>query len=223
MATRGIEMGTGPGGAALYLTRCNAKIIAAAKSARWHNGPAPARTAPASRPVRAPGAADAAKRPRSAPLRRVVAPVPRVLARLAPDDPRRRAAARLASDVLSSRDPAAATSGATDINGSARDAGRLPSARRVELAQAIVNRWCVDMVHGRIASGPPRAALCPARGAGRRKEIRAWELVLAVSVDGAELSGILRAHGWTDHSAHVERLRETLLASLERIAVLFQA
>ena len=147
--------------------------------------------------------------------------VPRVLAGLDRNDPRRQAAEMLAAAHEQIGAVAGSQIGGGDTSGEKSDGGattRIKHAERLRMMEAAANLWAVDRRHGTVARGLDLVVMPVRRGGGTRREIRAFPLLIAVCVDGLDLADILRAHGWAVHSKHSRPLGVAVLFLLARIA-----
>ena len=147
--------------------------------------------------------------------------MPRILARLPPNDPRRMAAAKYADAV----ERLGASKG-SDISGKSggtagvSDGGALQATRfayLVRVAHAAVNGW--DYHRGE-TSGDEWALLTPAnRSLNERQPIRASVVLDAIAVEGRDVSHILEAHGWTPRAEYRKALQVKALEMLDELAV----
>jgi hypothetical protein len=78
----------------------------------------------------------------------------------------------------------------------------------------------LDRIRARIGSGnamePQRASKNDASDAPR-SAITARRLVDAVVIEGSDLTGVLRAHGWPKNTANIRAIRDALCAALDRM------
>ena len=212
------------GRAAQYLARVNLEIVKAAGQRRQRQGQSAGARLPAAiagAPVRlvelsAPGEG------RMTPLGYHTArrDLPRFLADLRPDDPRRKAGELLAAAAERLGAVKGVDLAGGDSKGGLSDGGattRVKHAARFRLSEALANGWPRD---GR-TTGPgrePKLALEVRRRDGKRKHIQVFHAVLAVCVDGADLYSVLRRHGWSAQAVNAGPLREAILSALDDIA-----
>lgn len=146
---------------------------------------------------------------------------PRLLAGLDRGDPRARAAALLGDAVERIGSVGAGDLQGGDTKGGASDGGvttRIKHAARLRLIEAAANGWPVDRRHGGVTRAAPRVLMAIRRQRGARREIRAFDALMALCVEGLDMADILAAHGWSVHSKHTAALGEALLSVLDDIA-----
>lgn len=217
------------GRARLYMQRCNMEIVKAAAVARQGASLVAGARAPA-------GMGQTAKQLEVLRERRVgdgealvtplghltaVRVVPRVLAVLDRNDPRRQAAEMLGVAFERIGAVQGAAIGGNDTKRNNSDGGvttRVKHAARLRLIEAAANLWPVDRRHGHVFKGRELVVMQVERKCGGRKEIRAFPLLLAICVDGMDLADILRAHGWSVQSKYTRPLGIAVLHLLGKIA-----
>jgi hypothetical protein len=229
MIAEAVQTNIAAGTARLYLTARNAEIIRSAARRRQAHGmgdgerlPAGIARAPVSLQElheRQPGRR--VERVTAAGHKTAVQALPRILAALHRDDPRRRAADLLATSF--ERIGAAGGGGAEggDTKGGQSDGGvttRIKHAQRLRVIEAVANRWAISQGHGVVTPGADRVVLAVRRKRGNRQQIKAFPLLVALCVEGHDLAQILTAHGWTVHSKHSRPLGVAALGLLDDIA-----
>lgn len=222
------------GRAAAFLARVNLAIIRAA-GARRQGRVGVGASAPGARPPAAlagapvhtkqlvePGPEGKVRPVTPLGYKTAVRSVPRILAALDAADPRRRAAVILADTV----ERIGSVKGSADaLQGSApksaiSDGGattRVKYSARLRLIEALANGWQVER-SGKVRRGPERVALEVGRQTGKLQEIKAFQALMMMCVDGISADEILRRHGWAAKSKVRRRLADALLASLDDVA-----
>ncbi|WP_291732315.1 hypothetical protein [Leisingera sp. F5] len=216
--------------AAAYLAGRNLAIVKAAALRRQRQGQGTGKRLPAalagapvqlvelSRPV--PGTKaqkDRITLPGHQTARRALPPI---LAKLPEDDPRRRASRMLGDAVERVGSVRGADLAGADSKGGLSDGGattRVKHAARLRMIEALANRWPVDRRHGPQRS-VPRVLLTVKRSSKNRSNIRAFDALMAVCVDGASVDAILRAHGWSAQAFNRNPLRDAILEALADVA-----
>ncbi len=213
-----------------YLARVNFEIVKAAGARRQAQDRGTGARAPAAlgaalvRLVMIKGGLSDATTPVGYKTARRADPVPRVLADLAGDDPRLMAAQFLGDACERLGSVKGVDWGGTDSKAGASDGGattRVKHAARLQLIRYQANGWPVDKVHGpqRGRHGlAPRVALEVKRGGDDRQHIMAFDALVAVCVDGLDLSTLLRRHGWSAQASNRAPLRQAILDTLARVA-----
>lgn len=146
--------------------------------------------------------------------------MPPLLAGLDRADPRRRAAEALADAFERIGAARGVDWQGGNTSGGISDGGattRVKHAARLRMIEAAANGWPVDPRHGSVARGAVRLALPVQRVRGDRLEIRCFNALVALCVEGCTLAQILAAYGWSDHSKHTGALGAALLAALDDI------
>ncbi len=218
------------GRAAVYLERANMEIVKAAACRRQRHCKAPGARLPAAlagAPVRlvdltrpVPGVRPRRERITPVGYKTARRALPPLLAGLAEDDPRLRAARMLADTVervgaVPGADPAGA-----DSKGGISDGGattRVKHAARLRMIEALANRWPVNRRHGP-RRGLPRVLMAPRRATEKRQKIMAFDTLCAVCIDGASVDAILRAHGWSAQAFNRKPLQAAILEALDDVA-----
>lgn len=149
---------------------------------------------------------------------------PPILNKLADTDPRRRAA-RLFADAwekVRASGGSCLAAGAPSAQPGVPDGGastRLKHAERVRDAYRITRAEVLgERGLSPVERPVPRVVLAPRRKAPGRKEIRAFDLLVAVCVDGQDMLEILRRHGWGRKAEHRQVLGAALLDMLDDLA-----
>jgi hypothetical protein len=153
--------------------------------------------------------------------RTAVRKVPRVLARLAVDDPRLQVAGMIAAAAEQIGAVGGAMGEATASKSVFVDGGistKIKHAERLRLYEGVANGRVNDVRQVRAARGDDRVVMAVQRKRGNRQEIKAFPLLMAVCAFGCELSDVLRAHGWKDCSQNTGPLGDDLLNMLHDIA-----
>ncbi|QBR35396.1 hypothetical protein ETW23_03830 [Leisingera sp. NJS201] len=146
--------------------------------------------------------------------------LPPLLAKLPENDPRSRAAKMLGDAVERVGAVRGADLAGADSKGGVSDGGattRVKHAARLRMIEALANRWPVDRRHGPQRS-VPRVLLTVKRPSEKRRNIRAFDALMAVCVDGDSVDAILRAHGWSAQAFNRNPLRDAILAALADVA-----
>lgn len=154
-------------------------------------------------------------------FRTAVRALPRVLSALEESDPRRQAATFLADAVERVGAVKGVDWSAGDTKGGQSDGGvttKIKHAHRLRLIEAAANGWPIDQRHGSVVRGAPALAMEVRRRRGSISEIKAFDLVVAVCVEGHDLAKVLSDHGWSVHSKHTAALGAALLDVLDRVA-----
>lgn len=113
----------------------------------------------------------------------------------------------------------------SDSKGGVSDGGattRVKHAQRLKLIEYLANGWPVSRRHGPGLRSPdmrPRIALEVQRKSGKRQHILAFDALIAVCVEGDDLSDILRRHGWSVQAFNRSPLRDAILVTLGDVAV----
>jgi hypothetical protein len=231
---RNVERCGDQGRAAAYMARLNLAIIKAA-GVRRQGQTGAAGTAPGARLpgsiAGAPVVARVLTRPtasgKAAPVtplgyKTAVRTMPRILAALGADDPRLRAALILADTMERIGSVPGAGSA---LEGSATKSGqsdggattKVKHAARLKRIEALANGWRITAT-GRVMRDAPRVALPVGRQTGNLQEIKAYQALVAMCVDGISADEILRRHGWTAKSNTRRKLADALLAALDDVA-----
>lgn len=217
--------------AALYLDRVNLEIVKATATRRQHHAArAPGARLPAS--IAGPRVALEVIAERTPEGERQVTPLgyktarralPPILAGLAPTDPRRRVALLLADSF----ERVGASAGAQlegahgGHSGAAPDGGvttKIKHAARLARLEALANGWAISPT-GKIERKAPRILLKVQRQTGRRQQIKAFEALTALAVEGVGLAEVLRRAGWEVRARNRRALAEAVLELLSEIAV----
>lgn len=148
--------------------------------------------------------------------------LPHLLAGLGELDPRRVVAMRLegaaaAVGSVGAGADLAARGGGGVLSAAFSDGGAVAAvtaARRLRELAVAANGWRSDAP----AKQPERVALPVVRRRGNAQQINAWPAVWGLCVDGAEVSEILRRHGWATTGRNVRALAGALLAILDDMA-----
>jgi len=214
--------------ARLYLQSINFEIIKAAALHRQAHGRGNGARAPAAmaaRPVRVQVLSEGRKGENQqlvTPLgyRTAVRALPPILARLDASDPRRRAAEALAT---AAEKIGAIGNGGFDggaPSGAVSDGGvttRIKHATRLRLIEALTNGWTCD-ARGKIQRGPARVILQVQRQGRARQNIKAFDALALICVEGADLGTILRKYGWSVKTQHTRALGQGVLEILDDLA-----
>lgn len=150
--------------------------------------------------------------------------LPPVLAALDKRDPRRRAAVMFADawEKIGATKGSSFEGGAPSGSGAVPDGGattRVKHAERLRLVyEATRAREEGKRKHMITARRVPRVVLAPKRKGRGGKEIRAFDLLLAVCVRGEDMLAVLRAHGWGRRSEHRKILAQAVLEMLDDLA-----
>lgn len=217
------------GGLALALCHANLAIIGGAALRRQGHGVSDGSRAPAGLGA---GRVNLRRLSHRAPDGRVeavtplgyhtaVRAVPRVLGSLDESDPRRQAATFLADACERIGAVKGVDWSAGDTSGGQSDGGvttKIKHAHRLKLIEAAANGWRIDPRHGAVDRGAPAVAMEVRRRRGSIREIRAFDLAVAVCVEGHDLAKVLADHGWSVHSKHTAALGAALLNVLDRVA-----
>lgn len=145
--------------------------------------------------------------------------LPRLLARLDPSDPRRRAAIMLANTA-----ERIGAVGSIDLQGTGTksatpDGGvttKVKHATRLRMIEAYANGWQIER-NGRINRAAERVALPIRRKGQARQEIKAYDALVAICVHGHSVSDVLSHHGWAVQTKNVTKLGGALLDVLADI------
>ncbi|EAU45084.1 hypothetical protein R2601_22896 [Salipiger bermudensis HTCC2601] len=141
------------------------------------------------------------------------AALPPVLAALAPQDPRLRAATMFAATIERIDSVKGVDLQGGDHKGGVSDGGvttKIKHAARFNRVRDAVNGWAPHPVTGVVDRRVERVVLPVRRRRGKAQDIKAFELLCAVCVDGRDMREILVSHGWSPHS----RLRKALALEL---------
>lgn len=216
------------GAARRYLESVNLGLIAAAGARRQrHYGAGERAPASIARPavdlgvveLREPG-----RKPEAlteAGQKTAVRKLPRVLARLAADDPRLTVAGMVATAAEQIGAMGGAMGEATASKSVFIDGGittKIKHAERLRIFEGVANGHVSDLRQTRAARGADRVVMAVQRKRGNRQEIKAFPLLMAVCAEGHELSDVLRGHGWKDCSQNTGPLGQDLLEMLQDIA-----
>jgi len=148
--------------------------------------------------------------------------MPRMLAVMSDADPRLRAAMVLAdtAERLGAVPGAGGTSEASAPNPGQSDGGvttKLHQAEKMRRIEALINRWDIQAT-GRIVRGRYRIALPVGRQTGKLQEIKAFDALVAMCVNGLSADAILRRHGWKPKSNARAKLIASMLLALDDVA-----
>lgn len=146
----------------------------------------------------------------------------RTLGALSDTDPRLRAALTLAdaSERLGSMSGSGGVSEASAPKSGQSDGGatiKIHHAAKLRRIEALINRWDIQ-ANGRIVCGRDRIALPIGRQTGKLKEIKAFDALVAMCVDGLSADEILRRHGWRAKSKARGNLIAAMLSALDDVA-----
>lgn len=219
----------GRGRAASYLARVNMEIVKAAGARRQgHLGRGAGARPPAALggdrvqlvELQRPRGGDRQERITPPGYRTARRAPPRLLAQLPEADPRRQVAQLLADAVERVGAVKGVDLAGSDSKGGVSDGGattRVKHAARLRLIEALANRWPIDRRHGP-RRGAARVLLAVKRGGSKRQNIKAFDALLALCVEGASVDAILRAHGWSAQAFNRTPLRDAILEALDDVA-----
>lgn len=148
--------------------------------------------------------------------------LPGLMARL-PKTDRRRQAVQVLADAVERVGAVAGASwdgGSCAHSGGAPDGGattRIKHASRLRMIEAYANGWSIER-GGRIVRKADRVVAAVQRRTGKRQDIKAFPAILALCVDGASASQILRRHHWPVKSRYQKVIIEGVFAVLDDVA-----
>jgi hypothetical protein len=146
--------------------------------------------------------------------------LPPVLAMLPQGDPRLRAAIMFADTVERIDSVKGADIGGDGAKGVLSDGGattKVKHAARFNRVRDAVNGWTYDDKAGRVVRDRERVVLRVRRRRSNAQDIKAFELLCAVCVDGKDMREILVSRGWSAQSEQRKALAVALLDMLDTV------
>lgn len=149
--------------------------------------------------------------------------LPPVLARLDADHPHLIAANGFAviCERIGSIKGAAIDGACGDTSFGVSDGGATTKMRHAEALWQIrgaINKWPVARPSGRYIKGDDRVVVAPIGGGRKRQEIKAFDLVFRVCIEGQDMGTILKAHGYSAQTKNRKMLRVVIEELLDLMA-----